>query len=282
MWLFLALTSAIVFGLAGFGMKMGQMRGVPSSMVLVGLYLSGTLGFLITWWNAGAVTAWSVIIAGLIIGIGSAGGNYAFMKAIESGPASLTSPIINMNVVLVIGMSVFVYGETIGLTKMLGVALFLIAIILIAIKPGKGKGTTTSAFWFGMVVLSTLLFAVRNGGLKVTQELAMDNSAVLFFSYLIPTIYFLVRYRAELMKLKTGEIVPQLGWGLVSGLGSFGGMQLYAYALSQGPASIISPVFSLYGLVIVLLSVGVYKERLTALQTMAVALTFVGLILVKF
>ncbi|MTV47485.1 EamA family transporter [Heliobacillus mobilis] len=281
MWLVLALSSAVVFGLAGFGMKVGQMRGVPSSLVLIGLYLSGTLGFLITWSMAGAVTSWPVILAGLIIGIGSAGGNYVFMKAIESGPASLTSPIINMNVVLVIGLSVLIYGETMNLTKTIGVTLFLIAIILIAIKPDKSKGMNTSAFWLSMVMLSTLLFAVRNGGLKVTQELAMDNSAVLFFSYLIPTIFFLVRYRAELMELKAGEILPQLGWGLVSGLGSFGGMQLYAYALSQGPASIISPVFSLYGLVIVLLSVGVYKERLTALQTLAVALTFVGLILVK-
>ncbi|MBM7865511.1 EamA family transporter [Heliobacterium gestii] len=282
MWLLLAVTSAVIFGLAGFGMKVGQMRRVPSSMVLIGLYLSGTCGFLLTWLAGGSPVGYSLLLAGLVIGLGSAGGNFAFMRALETGPASLASPIVNMNVVLVILLSVLAYGEKLGTAKAAGVLFILVAIGLIALRPGGAGGERRSPYWLALVLLSTLLFAVRNGGLKVTQELALDNSAVLFFSYLFPLLYFLFRYRGELAAIGPKGLLPALGWGLISGVGSFGGLQLYAYALSQGPASVISPVFSLYGLVIVLLSVWVYKERLTAMQSLAVALTFVGLLLVRF
>ncbi|MZP28854.1 EamA family transporter [Heliobacterium undosum] len=282
MWLFIAVISAVVFGLAGFGMKVGQMRGVPTSMVLIGLYLSGTLGFLFTWLGGGAAAGILILLAGLVIGLGSAGGNFAFMRALETGPASLASPIVNMNVVLVILLSVLVYGETLGWVKAAGVFCIVVAIILIALRPSGAGGARGSLHWLALVLLSTLLFAVRNGGLKVTQEMGLDNSAVLFFSYLFPLIYFIFRHWGELIAITPEKRLPTLGWGLASGVGSFGGLQLYAYALSQGPASVISPVFSLYGLVIVLLSVWIYKERLTALQSLAVALTFAGLVLVRF
>ena len=49
----------------------------------------------------------------------------------------------------------------------------------------------------------------------------------------------------------------------------------------MGPGSIIAPIFSTYGLVVVVGSLLVYKESFTLLQTIALFLLFAGLILVK-
>lgn len=47
MWFEGAVMSALLFGLTGFFMKISQMRKGSNSHLLLGLYISGSLGFLI-------------------------------------------------------------------------------------------------------------------------------------------------------------------------------------------------------------------------------------------
>lgn len=89
MWFVVAVASAVIFGAAGLVMKISQMRGGSLNHLLLGLYISGTLGFYINsrleqtldW------TDWRLWLAGLVVGSGSAWGNLVFMKALEYGPA---------------------------------------------------------------------------------------------------------------------------------------------------------------------------------------------------
>jgi uncharacterized membrane protein len=70
-------------------------------------------------------------------------------------------------------------------------------------------------------------------------------------------------------------------WGLGAGFFSFAGMQLYAIALDHGPASIIAPIFSTNSLVVALLSILVFRERLSLIQSVSLILLFAGLILIR-
>jgi drug/metabolite transporter (DMT)-like permease len=70
-------------------------------------------------------------------------------------------------------------------------------------------------------------------------------------------------------------------WGLVSGVFSYGGFQLYAAVLQSGPANIVSPIFSTNGLVVVIGSILFYQEKLTKLQIIALLMLFAGLLFVK-
>src|SRR5690606_41286269 len=47
----------------------------------------------------------------------SAAGNLLFMKALDQGPASLTSPLVNTNILVIILFSVIVYGERLSGTE---------------------------------------------------------------------------------------------------------------------------------------------------------------------
>src|SRR5690606_41377668 len=85
---------------------------------LLGLYLTGTLGFF--GWALQTETLRAdlpLLIAGIVIGLGSAAGNLLFMKALDQGPASLTSPLVNTNILLIILFSVIVYGERLSGTE---------------------------------------------------------------------------------------------------------------------------------------------------------------------
>jgi uncharacterized membrane protein len=281
MWFILALFSSLTFGLAGFMMKISSHHKGSNNYLLLGLYVSGALGFL--WWmlqTGVALFTWPIILFGIVIGFGSAVGNLLFMKALEVGPASLTAPLTNSNIVLTVAMSILIYDETISWTETVGVVLLVTAISLLPIDPNESLRIRNIA-WYGFVLTATLLFFLRNGGLKITEELHLPNATILFISYVVGIIWFGVGI------LRGGQPEPprarSIGWwwGLGAGVFSFAGLQIYSIALSKGPASIIAPIFATNSLIVALLSILIYRERLSLMQSFCLVLLFSGLIFIR-
>lgn len=303
MWLSLSITSALIFGSAGWFMKMSQMKNGSVSVLLIWLYIIGTIGF-----GVHAIVEKSYVqlanpyiwLAGFIIGIGSALGNYLFMKALELGPASLTSPLSNTNIVLVVLMGTWMYNEPLGIMQMISIALLLIATVLITQK--KESRTITSNWWYGLLALAVIMFALRNGGLKVTAELGFEAAPVLFVAYLLSVLFFIFPALQEqrqtdgtlasasfdhLQQTAPSAVRAKADWrvgmryGMISGLCSYGGLQLYAVALQNGPANLVAPIFATNGLLVSLLSILIYKERLNKLQWLAFIFLLLGLVTIR-
>jgi drug/metabolite transporter (DMT)-like permease len=283
-WFVLALFSSVVFGMSGFLMKTSSVQRCPVVPLLWGLYLTGTLGF--AWWMfyTGDVRLdLSIWIWGWVVGLGSAAGNWLFMKALEEGPASLTSPLVNTNILLIILFSVIVYGEQLSFLESLGVGLLLLAVLLIPIDPDETLAIRNKR-WYVLVFMATLLFTFRNGGLKVTDELNLPGTPILFVSYLFGWIWSTVewvRWRRKGRGHTAGSAQKGFWWGALAGIFSFGGMQLYAAALVDGPASIVAPIFATNSLVVAVLSILLFRERLSKLQTISLILLFAGLIIIR-
>lgn len=290
MWFLLAVGSALIFGAAGLLMKASQAAGGNTSHLLFGLYLAGTVGFglnsLLTPpddWLSG-----SLLLAGLIVGAGSAWGNLVWMKALAFGPAGLTSLLTNLNIVVVVLLAVVWYGESLGLLQFIGICLLFGAISLVTVRPGE-SWTIREKTWFALILLAILLFTFRNGGLKVTGEMALPGAAVLFVGYLFSLIWFgaaMIRERRRNTPKKHNKKADRheligLRYGLLAGSCSYGGLQLYALALERGPANLIAPIFAANSLVIALGAMFFFQERLNTLQKWAVLCLLVGLMLVR-
>ena len=273
MWFLWAILSAVTFGMSGFLMKVSSARRGSTLHTLLGLYLTGTLGFF--WWALRTESLRAdlpLLVAGFVIGLGSAAGNLLFMKALDQGPASLTSPLVNTNILVIILFSVIVYGERLSGTETAGVILLILAVSLIPFDPDE-ELKIKNARWYFLVLLATLLFTLRNGGLKVTEEMALWGTLVLFYGYLLGLVWFLAedllrRIRGTLAENR-GAALTGLWWGSLAGIFSFVGMQLYAVALIDGPASIVAPLFATNSLVVAVLSIFFYRERLSRIQTLS-------------
>ncbi|SEO19907.1 EamA family transporter [Paenibacillus sp. OV219] len=295
MWFAAAIGSAVLFGLAGWWMKVSQMQSGSSAYLLLGLYISGTCGFgvhaalehtLLP--SLGDPRVW---LGGLLIGAGSALGNALFMKALECGPASLTSPLTNMNIVLVIGLGMLVYNEPLSGTEMSGVLLLLIAVVLVSIR-GKQQEAQIQSRWYLYVSLSIVLFAIRNGGLKVTDELELESAPILLVAYSLSIVWFAWAIWKERLSVVPREwrrpavasastAAIGMRWGILAGLFSYGGLQLYAISLETGQASIAGPIFSANSLVVAVGAIVLYRERLSTNQWIAFAMTIAGLVLIR-
>ncbi|WP_251561798.1 EamA family transporter [Paenibacillus pasadenensis] len=293
-WLLIAIGSAVTFGFAGWWMKVSQMKGGDNTSLLLGLYITGTAGFFVQclldggWQSLGSGQLW---LYGAVIGAGSAWGNAVFMKALQHGPASLTSPITNLNIVFVIALSVFLYGETLGPWEAAGISLLLASAVLIAIRPAE-QLSLASRIWFLYTGAAVLLFTFRNGGLKVTGELGLPSSAVLFSGYLLSLCWFAWQARSarngnkeavmpgSRLGAKTARTIG-LRFGMLAGLFSYGGLQLYALALETGKANLAAPIFATNSLVVAAGSILLYRERLTRLQWLAFGCLMAGLVMVR-
>lgn len=322
MWLLTALGSAVLFGLAGWWMKVSQMKGGSTRLLLFGLYASGSAGFAvhaILEKSAIFLADWRTWAAGILIGAGSAWGNALFMKALECGPASLTSPLTNMNIVLVVAMSTWLYGEPLALAQGAGIALLMLAVVLIALKR-KEPLSIKEQRWFGLVGLAVVMFALRNGGLKVTDGLGLPSAPVLLVAYALSMLWFLLPDRegrsadsggkpataephgqaqpaAAAGRSRRTESAGQrhsgapplgqaasrtsLALGLAAGAFSYGGLQLYAVAIATGQANLAAPIFATNSLVVAIGSVVWYKERLTKLQWTAFICLLAGLAVIR-
>jgi uncharacterized membrane protein len=197
MWFALAVLSAVVFGLAGLFMKVNQMRGGSVDHLLFGLYASGAAGFAanalaegVPDWTDARIWLWGAAIGVL----GSAWSNLVFMRALDCGPASMTSPLVNLNVALVALYATIVLREPLSAWEAAGIALLLAAVALLSVRRGEPLSVREKR-WFALVALAIVLFAIRNGGLKITAESGLPNTAVLFVGYVLSMLWFAARAR---------------------------------------------------------------------------------------
>ncbi|WP_341281580.1 EamA family transporter [Paenibacillus sp. FSL H8-0537] len=283
MWLTVAISSAILFGLAGWWMKRSQMSSGATSALLLGLYASGTAGFGIHAAFEGSLTSladYRIWIAGAIIGAGSAIGNAVFMKALDYGPASLTSPLTNMNIVLVVALGTLVYKEPLQLAQASGILLLLLSVVLISYKK-QVQAIPAQTQWFYYASAAVVFFTFRNGGLKVTEEWGFSSAPILFVGYLLSFLWFALLSKDKKGSTRKSAYRTGLLYGLLAGLFSYAGLQLYATALATGPANLAAPIFATNSLVVAAGAILIYKEKLNAAQWAAFACMMIGLVVIR-
>lgn len=286
MWLLLSILSAVFFAIASFIITIGTKRNYSISQMLLGLYLSGAAMFgLYLLLDSRFDYSQQLLFWGIVIGIGSSLGNAFFSYALKVGPVSLTAPIVNSNVILVIAMSVFYFGEVISLYRFIAILLLLSACFILPFDPDENKSIKNKS-WFFIIILTIFFMFLLNGGLKITQELSLDNTVVLFYSYLFSITFFFISARWFMPRQSSKQVGSwqkrALAVGLFAGIFSFLGLQSYAFALEVGPASVVVPIFSSRNVIVAMLCLWYFKEGLSFFQSIALGALLSGLFLVNF
>jgi uncharacterized membrane protein len=282
MWLLISIISAILFAIASFIITIGTKRNYSISQMLLGLYISGAIMFGLYVLSQNRIDfSYQILLWGFIISLGSSLGNAFFSYAVKTGPISLTAPLSNTNVIIVIAMSVFYYGEVLTNYQTLAITLILAACFILPFDPDENKNVKNKV-WFVIIILTIFFLFLLNGGLKITKELKLDNSLVLFYSYMFSMLSFLVFTRFLPKKNAHNWEKPALKTGLLAGVFSFLGLQLYSYALLIGPASVVVPIFSSRNIAVAMMCLIYFQEKLSMYQKIALGSLLGGLVLVNF
>ncbi|MBD1422720.1 DMT family transporter [Sphingobacterium chuzhouense] len=180
--------------------------------------------------------------------------------------------------------SFFIFHETIGVSKLLGIAVGIAAILCsIGWKKGgivKRKGTWgyAVAVFFGMGIIDILFKKVA-----LYKQVPYTYSMLLIFILAIVVSFLLLTYRIAIKKERIQ--FKSVIWGILLGLFNFGNILFYMkahQALSNSP----SVVFTGMNIGVILLGaivgVGFFGERLTRLNKIGLLLAVISVLIIAY
>ncbi len=178
----------------------------------------------------------------------------------------------------------FIFHETIGVSKLVGIAVGTVAILCsigwkkAGIAEGNGTWGYALAVFFGMGVIDVLFKKVA-----LYREVPYAYSMLLVFILAMVASLLLLTYRVSVTKERIQ--FKSVIWGILLGLFNFGNILFYMKAhqeLSNSP----SVVFTGMNIGVILLGaivgVGFFGERLTRLNKMGLALAVISVLIIAY
>jgi len=203
------------------------------------------------------------------------------MEALKHLPATVVYPVIRLNVVMVVLVSLYIFNERLSPYQILGVIL-AVAVILMLTRQTDRTRSASGSIRKGFVLIFAAFIA--GTGASITSKFAamhVNSLAFMAVSYAVSTTAsFGLRSRLA-AGAGSGDVKTALTIGFAMGMINFAGFYLMLKALSTGPLSIIVSLVGMHFVIAVILSTVIYKEKLTPLKNLGVALTVVSVYLLR-
>ena len=182
----------------------------------------------------------------------------------------LPTTFMKLGIIIPVLMSIVIFGEDPRLIQIAGILLAVFAIIIMNSGGGVAAKNTT-----GLIVL-LLVTGVCNSVSKVFEQIgpAAFNDHFLFYIFCVAFILCLA-----LCLYKGQKFTPaELAWGLAIGIPNYFSSRFMLLSLSQVPASIAYPSYSVGSIVLVALAgVLLFKEKISRRRLIALGIIMVAL-----
>ena len=278
MFLFLAIISALFYGLGDFSGGYAASRSRVLSVLVVSQVFglaTAAVGLMAMWQGppGGADLVW-----GLVGGLAGAFGIVMLYRGIAKGIVAIVSPtaaLLSSILPLVVGL---LLGDRPGIMAIVGIGLCVPAIILLSSSPagtGSDRDHIRSSFYHGIVAgLGFGLFYIalsRPGVNSGFWPLIAARTASITVALVI------LLARREPLRLKKDSLVPAVLAGILDMVANI----FFVLASSAGMLSIVAIIVSLYPAPTVLMARLIFKERITPARGIGLVLSLAGLALIS-
>lgn len=273
-WLFWSLLTAAAWGVGQVVAK----KALASFTPLTYNILSGLVGvpiFLAYGFSQGLVwhqlrTADFLILAFIVATYVL----YYYIISLES--LSLTATILATYPVTTIIFSLIFLKERLSVWQVVWIGLILLGVVLIGLNEEVSRWKINR--WFYLACLTAIVVGFADFVAKIEVERLPLGNYFFWYAFAFAPGVFL----AYLLD-KPGRVVPKISlglwlWSLLGALLIEAGSLFFFTALAKGPASLVSPMVSIYVALTVLLAYVFLKERIGWLQTVGVFLVILGVI----
>jgi len=276
MWFELALVSMFAYGVLDFLFKVAEARRVDFSNLLLYYYWSAALIafslFIVMPANIPNFSFIALFAAAQVSFYLLA--NVFKLESLKHVKSVLAYPIFSLHGVVVAVLAFFFLGESLSLMHYVGIALSVAAILLL-IERGKHIRFSRGALLAIGAMLCLAISATITAA--VVDKLVLLPFIGMSYFFAIGPSYVLEK-RLHARRGTTENIAPL---GVAMGVANVTAFYCLLLALQNGPASIVLPVSSLALLVSVILSILVYKERLSKAKAFAILLALVAIVVMK-
>jgi drug/metabolite transporter (DMT)-like permease len=203
------------------------------------------------------------------------------IEALKRLPSSVVYSIIRLNVVVVVLFSIFYFQDHPTFNQIAGIML-AVTVILILTRQPEAEEPSAGQTKPGLVLVFISLFCGSIA--SISSKFAAMHANLLAFmaiSYLFSTLFSIgMRNKLQSEPVHTNN-KEALAIGFLMGLINFAGYYTFLKALSMGPLSIVIAIISLHFVIAILLSLLIYKEKLTPSRIAGISLTILSVILLR-
>ena len=278
MWLLYAVGSALFAGLTSILAKCGIRKtdstvatAIRTIVVLIFawimVFVVGSQGTLLD------IPAKSFVFLALS-GLATGASWLCYFYALKRGPIDKVVPIDKSSTVMTILLAALLLGESVTLTKGVGVVLIAVGTFLMIEKKGgvqKEEGGWMLAA-FGSAIFAALTSILGKVGITAVESnlgTALRTGVVLVMAWVM---VFVQGKQGQMRTVPRNE----LGFICLSGLATGASWLCYYKALQLGPASLVAPIDKLSILVTVLFSYLVFHEKLSKKALAGLAVLVAG------
>lgn len=225
----------------------------------------------------------TTLACGVFTGIIFVLGLVIYQQSIQKNGASLSAAFGRLGIVVSLSISIFIFKETPTVLQLSGIALVVVAILLIN-RSERGDPDIPVHLSLGLLVGTLLSNGLADGMAKVFEEIGSRSEDVLYFFYLFLVAGIIsmgLAYREYKVNTKPMTF-PGLCAGLIAGIPNYFSSYLLLKALTSIPAFVVYSLYSTITIVLVsLVSFLVFKERLGKHTWAAMGIILVALILLQ-
>lgn len=203
-------------------------------------------------------------------------------KALTLAPASVVFPVNKSNVLFVIIIGILFFDESPKINQWAGIGTSILVLILISSEQFKISGShTLKGIFFAVFAALCTSFSMTAGKLASVN---VDRNSYILLSYTIVALIALFGYLRRSKKDKESDTFKRPGIfliGIIIGVLNFAGYGLVLKAFAAGSMSLVQPIFTLSILIPIFLSAAIYKEKLTFIRILSIALSLAAVLLIK-
>lgn len=272
----LALSSAVVYGASDFLGGLASRRASVFGVVALSQFTGLVAVFALLPWLGGRATLADLAWAGAAGLLGSTG-LVVFFRALSRGVMSVIAPVTALTAAAVPVLAGLLGGNRIGPVAGAGIALALVAVVLVSAEGGLAQLRTARAASLGAPLVAGAAFGSffvlldhTSTGAGITPLVAARLASVV----LVVTVG-LIRGRSVRVSR------PALPFVLASGLGDMTANALFLLATQQpGQLAITGVLASLYPVSTVVLAQALLRERLVTAQVAGLGAAVAAVVLI--
>lgn len=227
--------------------------------------------------SLGAILNEDWLVYALILGVFFLAGFLFFAFSTQAAGITITSVSANLSVVLPVGFAFMVYGDKPHWMKISGLALALIAILLI-FKPSKGQIRGGNKLLFPIALF--FIVGVNHTLMKHSEQNAAANNHMLFLSVIFGVSLILsLIYFIPAGKLKKANLNSIIG-GVVLGMLNYYSTLFMLKALTKFESSLYFPVYNMsYISLAAVIGYIFFKEKLKKENWIGIGIAVLAIIL---
>ena len=282
-WYLLSIAALLLMGMQRFLYKVSAERGCPTAWTTFTFMATVTLLSSIFFafskeplTNLGMLSLIAFVNSGSFVL-----GTMTHIEALKHMPAGVVYPVIRLNMVIVVLFSVFFLGDRLTLRQVAGIGAAA-GVMLILTREGRDAKKTSRKMNRGLLLVFVALLSGSVASISSKfAALSVNKLAFMALSYLMGALFSLGTIQGKRGTDAGGNTGEALMIGFAMGLINFAGFYSFLKALSEGPLSIIVSITGMHFVVAVLLSIVIYKEKVTAPRMVGMALTVLSLIFLR-